>query len=126
MVANEINLHMSREELRVFCESDYFVMVKQAMGLSFNAVLIQCYTAEIARTQEVRPSQWKTFKQWQAAGYCVKKGEKGFRFWSSPKYGVKDDNGKWVYYDPSKEDVEGASEIWGTCILFNENQVSPV
>ena len=59
----------------------------------------------------------KTFKQWKEAGFSVKKGEKGFKFWTSPI--------KATAKTQSHEGGEGekAYKFFNVCYLFSDKQV---
>jgi hypothetical protein len=58
---------------------------------------------------------FKTFKQWKADGYSIIKGSKGFPVFSRPIASIKASQGK--------EARDEESKLFGTAILFNENQV---
>jgi hypothetical protein len=57
----------------------------------------------------------KTFHQWKSEGKKVKKGEKGFAVWSSPKVGVKKKE--------AEQQSEESYKFWNICYLFTETQV---
>jgi hypothetical protein len=78
-------------------------------GLSMNELLILQYKAETGCTI------FRTFKAWKDQGFSVKKGEKGFPIFSRPIAAIKAEQGK----EASPEE----NKFFGTCYLFNENQV---
>lgn len=61
--------------------------------------------------------QLKTFKQWKDCGKRVKKGEKGFAFWTAPKHALKKGA------NPDAAGEEDTYEFFGVCYLFAESQV---
>jgi hypothetical protein len=58
---------------------------------------------------------FKTFAQWKAEGYKIIKGSKGYPVFSRPIAAIKASQGK--------EASDQESKLFGTAILFNENQV---
>ena len=63
--------------------------------------------------------EMSTFKGWIAKGFSVKKGEKAFIFFSSPKQ-IKDKN------IITGEDSENSFTRFYKCYLFTKNQVEPL
>ena len=59
-----------------------------------------------------------TFKKWKEKGFKVKKGEKGFLFFSKPKQ-IKKKN-------VNKEEDEITFKRFLKCYLFTENQVEAI
>jgi hypothetical protein len=57
-----------------------------------------------------------TFAEWKKKGYNVKKGSKGFIFWSSPIKTTKE--------QPDGETKEG--KFFKVCYLFSNCQVQPI
>ncbi len=63
---------------------------------------------------------FRTFHQWLELGKCVKKGEKGFVVWSSPKKAKS----KGAAEQPStSEDGSDEYKLFGICYLFSNLQV---
>ena len=60
-------------------------------------------------------NQFLTFGEWKKKGYNVKKGSKGFTFWSSPIKGTKE--------KPDGETQE--TKFFKVCYLFTNLQVEP-
>ena len=65
-------------------------------------------------------SELKTFNAWKAAGFMVKKGEKGFIFFSAPRVTTK------KVETVSGESFESSNERFFTCHLFATSQVEPI
>lgn len=82
---------------------------------SVNELLIEHYKTES------NCKTFKTFHQWKAEGYKVKKGEKAYRVWGSPLKAKKaaEDN-------EQQKDEEKKYKFWPMCSLFNESQVEPL
>jgi antirestriction protein ArdC len=78
--------------------------------LSMNDILLIQYKAETKATT------FKTFKQWKETGKVVKKGERGYPVFSRPIGVIKAEKGKEARPEENK--------YFGTCYLFNENQVN--
>ena len=62
--------------------------------------------------------EMKTFNQWKQEGKFVKKGEKGFAFWTKPMTSGKKEDG-----ENGGEQKESSYKFFGICYLFTENQV---
>lgn len=67
--------------------------------------------------EQTGQSDFRTYKNWQSAGFQVRNGEKGFPIFSRPLGIIKGEQGKIV----SKEDFL----FFGTCYLFHPLQVQP-
>ena len=92
------------------------------MFAPINAVSGKEYTGgNIARLAGNYPSnKWATFKQWQALGQCVRKGQKGTQivYWAKiQKKKISEKTGKII------KDDKMAKKIF---YVFNEAQVAPV
>jgi hypothetical protein len=61
--------------------------------------------------------EMKTFNQWKAEGKFVKKGEKGYAFWTKPMTAGKKEDGA------NGEQKESSYNFFGICYLFTESQV---
>lgn len=59
----------------------------------------------------------KTFKQWKEAGFSVKKGEKGFKFWTSPIRATSKTQ------TPEGGESEKGYKFFNICYLFSDKQV---
>jgi len=62
----------------------------------------------------------KTFKAWKEAGFVVKKGEKGFVFFSAPRVTTK------KIETTNGGSFEAKNERFFTCHLFAASQVEPI
>jgi len=89
-----------------------------ALSLSINDLLIMAYE------QATSCKEFRTFYDWKAEGFKVKKGEKAFRIWGRP---IKAKNAKEDDENPKDEgDEESGYKLWPMCCLFNESQVEPL
>jgi len=77
----------------------------------FNSYLMQLYRRQTGQTD------FRTFKQWKAAGYSVKKGESSYPIFSRPINTILAEQGK-------QTTTEG--KYFGTCHLFHSGQVQPI
>jgi hypothetical protein len=68
-----------REALKTL--SQRLKLLKTVMETHLNDLLLGHYAYE----QGKHPDDFKTFLNWQIAGYKIKKGEKGFAVWARPK-----------------------------------------
>lgn len=64
------------------------------------------------KKQSSEISKFKTFQQWKNEGKQVKKGEKAFLFWGSPRKGTK-----------QNENTIDEYEFFPLCYLFADTQV---
>lgn len=62
-------------------------------------------------------NEFKSFKEWKAAGYTVKKGSKAFIVWSTPRKASK------VQDNPDKKDEY---RFFGIAHLFSNDQVEKI
>jgi hypothetical protein len=67
--------------------------------------------------KETGAETFNTFNEWRALGYKVKKGEKSFAVWSSPKEMTKETK------EESGEVTTDEYKAFATCNLFHEGQV---
>lgn len=65
---------------------------------------------------------FRRFDQWKEAGFAVKKGEKSYRVWGTPKRIPK--NG--AEETKEKQNAEDTYKYWPMCSLFNESQVEKI
>jgi len=79
-------------------------------NLTMNELLVIQYKAETGATT------FKTFKQWKEEGKMIRKGERGYPVFSRPIGVIKAEKGKEARPEENKH--------FGTCYLFNENQVN--
>lgn len=66
-------------------------------------------------------SELKTFRQWKKKGKIVKKGEKGYLFFTKP---IKVDNRIEELKKEGLTDPNSNYEFFGHCYLFSEKQVN--
>ena len=65
-------------------------------------------------------TELKTFKAWKESGFIVKKGEKGFVFFSAPRITTK------KVETANGGNFEAQEEKFFTCHLFSSSQVQPI
>lgn len=87
-----------------------------AASLTINAVLISMYTAETGA------DTFQTFEQWKTDGYSVRKGEKAFRVWGTPRR-VKNQDQSAAAPEENKADDASKYEFYPMCCLFSNQQV---
>ncbi len=68
----------------------------------------------------LQDAQLKTFKAWKAEGFIVKKGEKGFVFFSAPRVATK------KVETANGGNFEAKEERFFTCHLFASSQVEAI
>ena len=67
--------------------------------------------------------EFYTFAQWLDYGKCVKKGEKAFVVWSSPRQGKRNKTAEANASPAESEDPLNKYEFFGLCYLFSNLQV---
>lgn len=85
------------------------VLVKEGVFGSVNEALLAMYADDNKEIDE-----FNTIKQWNEKGYRVKKGEKAFLVWGSPRQAEQVPDG-------SSEPEE--YKYWPVCFLFANTQV---
>ncbi len=101
----------NRERLKEF-SAGLQLLVKMGVYDCVNEALIDIHYRRDGHTT------FNTFHQWLELGKCVKKGEKGFVVWSSPKQAKR----KGAAEQPS-EDGSDEYKLFGICYLFSNLQV---
>jgi len=74
----------------------------------------------IKKIYNLENSELKTFKAWKAEGFVVKKGEKGFVFFSAPRVTTK------KVETANGGNFEAKEERFFTCHLFSSSQVEAI
>jgi hypothetical protein len=87
-----------------------------AKGVRVNDLLLEVYKYETGQ------SEFKSFKQWLAEGFKVKKGEHGFPVFSRPKNVINQEKNKDSNQDQNQEPGKGK---FFRCYLFHAGQVEP-
>lgn len=90
--------------------------LKATSELEQMAILAKPLNRYIKKIYNLGNAEIKTFKQWKDAGYLVKKGEKGYLFFSTPKTFKKE-----VETKKGKEEI--AFSRFCKCYLFSQEQV---
>ncbi len=99
MKAKRIMLAKLSQQVRVLVESGQFDSINEAL---------------IANYSNGKPLKFNTFKQWKEKGFSVKKGEKAFLVWGTPRQ---------VPVDPEADAESEEFKFWPVCYLFSEKQV---
>ena len=109
-----------RATLAKFCQANHLAETKKIMPhLTTNDLIKELYAGDVEEKTGQRPQTWATFKQWQAKGYAVKKGEKAFRVWSRPNpVKGKDENGKPIT-ETAADSAESEKHFFVACIFHN-------
>jgi len=85
-----------------------------------------CYTLnaclEVIYREQTGQSEFHTFNDWKAKGFIVRKGEKGFMLWSTPKTFAIDTK----MVDEKGEPVKESVERFALAYVFHANQVRPI
>lgn len=85
-----------------------------------------CYTLnacmEVIYREQTGQSEFHTFNDWKAKGFIVRKGEKGFMLWSTPKTFTIDTK----LVDEKGEPVKESVERFALAYVFHAGQVRPI
>ncbi|NLE67499.1 MAG: ArdC family protein [Lentisphaerae bacterium] len=85
-----------------------------------------CYTLnaclEVIYREQTGQSEFHTFNDWKAKGFIVRKGEKGFMLWSTPKTFAIDTK----MVDEKGEPVKESVERFALAYVFHAGQVRPI
>ena len=85
-----------------------------------------CYTLnaclEVIYREQTGQTEFHTFNDWKAKGFIVRKGEKGFMLWSTPKTFAIDTK----MVDEKGEPVKESVERFALAYVFHAGQVRPI
>ena len=85
-----------------------------------------CYTLnaclEVNYREQTGQTEFHTFNDWKAKGFIVRKGEKGFMLWSTPKTFTIDTK----LVDEKGEPVKESVERFALAYVFHAGQVRPI
>ena len=85
-----------------------------------------CYTLnaclEVIYREQTGQTEFHTFRDWKAKGFIVRKGEKGFMLWSTPKTFAIDTK----MVDEKGEPVKESVERFALAYVFHAGQVRPI
>ena len=85
-----------------------------------------CYTLnaclEVIYREQTGQTEFHTFNDWKAKGFIVRKGEKGFMLWSTPKTFTIDTK----LMDEKGEPVKESIERFALAYVFHAGQVRPI
>ena len=85
-----------------------------------------CYTLnaclEVIYREQTGQTEFHTFRDWKAKGFIVRKGEKGFMLWSTPKTFTIDTK----LVDEKGEPVKESVERFALAYVFHSGQVRPI
>jgi len=85
-----------------------------------------CYTLnaclEVVYCEQTGQTEFHTFNDWKAKGFIVRKGEKGFMLWSTPKTFTIDTK----LMDEKGEPVRETVERYALAYVFHAGQVRPI
>ena len=85
-----------------------------------------CYTLnaclEVVYCEQTGQTEFHTFNDWKAKGFIVRKGEKGFVLWSTPKTFTIDTK----LMDEKGEPVRESVERFALAYVFHAGQVRPI
>lgn len=85
-----------------------------------------CYTLnaclEVNYREQTGQTEFHTFNDWKAKGFIVRKGEKGFILWSTPKTFTIDTK----LVDEKGEPVKESVERFALAYVFHAGQVRPI
>lgn len=85
-----------------------------------------CYTLnaclEVTYREQTGQTEFHTFNDWKAKGFIVRKGEKGFMLWSTPKTFTIDTK----MVDEKGEPVKESVERFALAYVFHARQVRPI
>ncbi len=85
-----------------------------------------CYTLnaclEVVYCEQTGQTEFHTFNDWKAKGFIVRKGEKGFMLWSTPKTFTIDTK----QMDEKGEPVRKSVERFALAYVFHAGQVRPI
>lgn len=85
-----------------------------------------CYTLnaclEVIYREQTGQTEFHTFNDWKAKGFIVRKGEKGFMLWSTPKTFTIDTK----LVDEKGEPVKESVERFALAYVFHAGQVRPI
>lgn len=85
-----------------------------------------CYTLnaclEVIYREQTGQTEFHTFNDWKAKGFIVRKGEKGFMLWSTPKTFTFETGAMDAKGEPEKESIER----FALAYVFHAGQVRPI
>lgn len=108
MKTNQSNYKANRATLKELSKVAKLA-VKQGAFSTVNEALLSVYF-------EQGHKEFNTFSQWIDKGFAVKKGEKAFFVWGSPRKGAN--------HEPENEQDEFS--FFPLCYLFSDKQVEPI
>lgn len=106
----ERKVNEKRQELKALSKG-VGILIKAGAVDSINEGLIEIYTKGDHK-------EFKSYRQWQADGMQVKKGEKAFLLWAKPKGFAK--------IEDKAETAENEDKFFPIAYVFSNAQVEPV
>lgn len=71
-------------------------------------------------------TELKTFDEWKAAGYIVRKGQKAILLWGKPRKHDREKEAATAGEDTDRQTNEQQDDFFPVCYVFSQQQVHPI